>query len=344
MMRQLYLTPKPGSALTTGTDNSPVLRTMSLAFLDKFDVADNVHFDYGFDFQSVSYIDRLNYASPFIRATYDAGSQGRIRVGFSSGSSPAELLARDEQKSGEFDQDLTALAMLPRVSLSDAHVAVQRTQNFEIGYERIEGSRTYSAGVYRESVSNAAFMLAGADDSIPTADLLPDLSSRSSILNIGSYQRVGYTAGIRQALGDNLELSVAAGQAGALMPSVVDRQYLNSGDLRAGISRTQRPWVTMRASGIIPKAGTRIVADYGWTDFDTLMPMHVFLTQKSNQDIGVNVFLRQPLPMIFPWRMEFTAELRNMLAQGYLPIGGPGSRTVLTNSPRAVRGGLNFIF
>jgi hypothetical protein len=32
------------------------------------------------------------------------------------------------------------------------------------------------------------------------------------------------------------------------------------------------------------------------------------------------------------------------LAQGYLPLGGPGARSILTNSPRLVRGGLNFIF
>jgi len=45
-----------------------------------------------------------------------------------------------------------------------------------------------------------------------------------------------------------------------------------------------------------------------------------------------------------PWRIEATADLRNLLAQGYLPLGGSGSRAILTNSPRLVRGGLNFIF
>ena len=85
-------------------------------------------------------------------------------------------------------------------------------------------------------------------------------------------------------------------------------------------------------------------ADYGWTDFHALMPAHVFLTQTSNQDMGVNVFVRQPLPAFLPWRMEMTAELRNLLAQGYLPLGGVGVRSVLTNSPRTVRGGLSFIF
>jgi hypothetical protein len=101
----------------------------------------------------------------------------------------------------------------------------------------------------------------------------------------------------------------------------------------------------MRIAATVPRAGTRVTANYGWTDFSVLMPAHLFLTQASNQDIGVNVYIRQPLPVSgMPWRMEATAELRNLLAQGYLPLGGAGTNSVLTNAPRAVRGGLNFIF
>jgi hypothetical protein len=43
-------------------------------------------------------------------------------------------------------------------------------------------------------------------------------------------------------------------------------------------------------------------------------------------------------------RFEASAELRNLLAQGYLPVIVSDQRAVLTNSPRAVRGGLSFIF
>ena len=52
-----------------GSDNAPALRTggMSLAFVDKAEISDNLTLDYGFDFQSVSYVDRINYVSPFVR-------------------------------------------------------------------------------------------------------------------------------------------------------------------------------------------------------------------------------------------------------------------------------------
>ena len=46
-----------------------------------------------------------------------------------------------------------------------------------------------------------------------------------------------------------------------------------------------------------------------------------------------------------PWRMEATADLRNMLAQGYLPLSlADGRRILLIQNPRTFRGGLSFIF
>ena len=343
-MRQVYLSPRD-SGIPLGSDGAPVLRTMSLALLDRLDISDNLHLDYGFDSESISYFDRINYVSPFVRMTFDAGAQGRVRVAFTSGGSPTELLARDDQKAGELEQDLTALAGMPTLSVSDSHLTVERTQNLEIGYERVEGSRTFSVGAYDESVSNASFMLSGPADFISAADLLPDLGSRSSIFNIGSFHRTGYNAGVKQTLGDHAEISVMAGRAGVLTAPGTEGSYTDSQTLRAGIGQAQRAWVTIRVAGTVPRAGTRIAANYGWTDFRVLMPLHLFVTQTGNQDIGVNVHVSQPLPMIrMPWRIEATADLRNLLAQGYLPLGGTPGRSVLTNSPRLVRGGLNFIF
>jgi len=344
-MRQVYLAPRSGSGIVVGSENNPALRTMSLAFVDKAEVSDNLRLDYGFDSQSVSYFDRINYVSPFVRATFDVGSQGRVRVAFTSGGRPTELLARDSRQSGELEQDLTALALMPTLSLSNSHVTVERTQNLEIGYERVAGSRTYSLVAYAESVSNAAFMLSAPGDFLSSADLLPDLNSTSSIFNIGSYHRTGYNAAVKQMLGDHAEVSVAAGRTGVLTTQPGETSFADSGALRAGIHESQRAWVTVRAAATVPGAGTRIAANYGWTDFHVLMPAHLFVTQASSQDLGVNLYVRQPLPFNgMPWRMEATADLRNLLAQGYLPLGGPTSHSVLTNSPRSLRGGLNFIF
>jgi hypothetical protein len=62
---------------------------------------------------------------------------------------------------------------------------------------------------------------------------------------------------------------------------------------------------------------------------------------------GLNVLVRQPLPRFggLPWRMEATADLRNMLAQGYVPLNAAdGQKILLVETPRSFRGGLSFIF
>ena len=48
---------------------------------------------------------------------------------------------------------------------------------------------------------------------------------------------------------------------------------------------------------------------------------------------------------MLPWRMEATADLRNMLAQGYASLNtATGQKILLVETPRSFRGGLSFIF
>jgi hypothetical protein len=338
--RQIYLAPRTGSG-----EMAPALRTLSTAFLDRIEVADHFTVDYGASFDSVAYIQRVNTLSSFLRTSYDAGRWGRVRTGFSAGAHPSELLARDQEKSGNLEQDFVALASLPQVSRSGGDLTTQHTRSAEISWERIAGSRTYSAGVFEETVSNASFMLSAPADPALAADLLPDLNSKSSIFNVGSYQRAGVTGAVKQALGERAEFTVSAGRTGALLADGAGASSADGQDLRAGLRQGQRNWITWRVAGTLPRTGTRISANYGWTDFHVLMPAHYFITQAASQDIGVNVYVRQPLPRCgMPWRVEAIAELRNLLAQGYIPIDDGAQRSVLTNAPRALRGGLNFIF
>jgi hypothetical protein len=96
----------------------------------------------------------------------------------------------------------------------------------------------------------------------------------------------------------------------------------------------------------LPVTGTRVITSYGWTDPGTLVPDHAFLTQDVTESTGWNVRVRQPLPFFSGrgGRLEATAEMRNLLAQGYLPLEADGRKALLTNSPKAIRGGLAFIF
>jgi hypothetical protein len=347
-MRQIYL---PSLNALTATDPALALRTLSLAIRDKADLTDHLRLEYGASMDSVSILQRVNYVSPFARATYDLGKGGSVRFAYSDGADPGPLLDRAGASTNEstgndsLSQDLAALALLPRISINNDRLQIQRTRNFEGGYRIARGSRVYGVAMYSEAVSNAALVLSGPRGIIPFSDSLADLGSNNSrIFDVGDYNRMGYAASVKQLLGSRMDLTLASGRAGALATD--GALSSDAASVRDSIRQIQRMWASAAFTAILPAAGTRLTTSFGWTDDRVLMPDHYFLTEDVTEATGWNVRVRQPLPF-FPsrsGRLEATAELRNLLAQGYLPLEADGQKALLTNSPKAVRGGLAFIF
>lgn len=345
-MHQIYLPTRGGFGLT-GQD-APSLRTMSATMLDEFVVTDEIRIEYGVSAETVSLLNRLNTVSPFARLTYDLGTYGSIRVAYSSGATATDLAAHNNDLAREepsLSSDLSALATLPRVSMRDNRARTQRTENIEAGYTKSAGSRTYSVGAYHERVSDGALTLGGSGD-LFGGDVLPDLGSQSSVFNIGKFSRWGYLASATQAVGEHVDVSVSYGRGGALTTAGREALVDDADQLRNYVRVQDRNWASARISGTAPVTGTRLSASYGWADYRSLMPSHLSLTQKFSPEPGLNLFIRQPLPsMGVPGRFEATAELRNLLEQGYLPFtNSDGRAMLLTNAPRALRGGLSFIF
>jgi Carboxypeptidase regulatory-like domain len=332
-----------GGALQNADQPGPVLRTVSFTTLDKTNVSDRLQLEYGGHMDSIALVNRVTYLSPFVRGTYDMGNKGIVRVAFSSGTQPTELLARPApspegalSQSSDFTQDLNALSALPLISQRDGNMRLQRNHTWEAGYQAVEGSRRYEVMAYVENVADAGYTVWGTVNALPAANLLPNYDATNFVYNLGSYWRTGYGASITQSAGQHLEFTVAGGRAGALQVADTDDPQVH---------RTQRVWLSARASTTLPSTGTHIVASYGWTDFQALMPVHLSLTGATDQVEGFNVRVRQPLPrlhMLRFGRIEATAEVRNALGQGYLPIGC--GNAVLTNSPRILRGGFDFLF
>ena len=344
-VRQIYLPSLMGSGgLGSGT---PALRTASLSSFDTMDILDVIHLEYGASLESISLLGRINHVSSFARATYDLGEKSAVKVAVSSGSQPVELLAEGTQQdlSQSLNGDLAALGQVQRISRRDNQAAVERNKVIEAGYQTVKGSRTYRASVYAEEVSDAAFLLSGDSGFVDSGNLLPDMSSQGTIFDAGDYRRVGYSASVTQALGDRVKVSVAAGHTDGLqLQNSPDAPPASGDELRSGVRNTPRPWVTAEADASVPLTGTYLATSYGWTDPNVLMPIHVSLTGRSDQTVGWNIYARQPLPAIGGMHMEVTADLRNLLAQGYVGIQSGTRRAVLTNAPRAVRGGVSFIF
>jgi hypothetical protein len=348
-MRQVFLPARAGAGiLSAGQSESPVLRTMTVSSLDRRKLADDVELEYGASLESVSFLNRLNYFSPFARLRWGDLEFGALEIAFSSGAPATELLGETDAADVELHRQLTTLAMFPRVSLREGNVHVQRSDNFEIGYRRDFKSRSISAGYYRDSVTNAAFTMASPAGFYSTAELLPDLGSKSSIFNAGDYQLSGYHVALTQRVNDDLAATVTYGYGGALDSQRETLSTRDPNEVRSLLRPVSRKSLTLRVNGALPGVGARYAASYQWTDYDVFQPVHLSLTQRATSQPGLNIHLRQPIGKVggmLPGRLEASAELRNLLAQGYLPLTtSEGRRVVLIHAPRAVRGGLSFIF
>ena len=101
--------------------------------------------------------------------------------------------------------------------------------------------------------------------------------------------------------------------------------------------------VAGKASGTIPMSKTKWIASYRWTDGQALTPVDMFNSSPGQADPFLSIFIRQPIPgtSFLPVKMDAVLDLRNLLAQGYVPVVAQDGQTVyLVQSARAVRGGL----
>jgi hypothetical protein len=346
-MRQLFLPGRVGASLTGNETALPMLRTMAASFDDHNQITDKLSMQYGFTFNSISYLDHLNYLSPYLRLTYSLGNQGDLEFAFTSGDARPDLANKGDQDA-DLQRDLGTLGLFPRISLRNSRTQVQRGENFELTYTRKMGSRTYQVSTYEESVSNAALSLVAPAGMYSGGDILPDLFSGSSTFNAGNYSSVGYTAAATQALGDHLSATIMYGSMGAL--TVANREIVSNSpdELRSMIHAGRRQAATARVTATLPWIGTHLIASYQVTgDRGWASSGHIYSTAAVRQLPGLNLAFRQTIPGLhmLPWRMEATADWRNMLAQGYLPLDvAGGQRLLLVESPRSLRGGLSFIF
>jgi hypothetical protein len=344
-MRQLFLPGRLAAALSGSENALPMLRTMSVAFDDHIKLSDDITLHYGGTMDNVTFLDRLNYISPYARLTYDLGNGAELDFTFTSGNARPDLGGESVDESG-LQTDLNALGLFPAISVYNARTEVQRGTEYEATYSRKVGSRTYSLTLDHEAVTNAALNLVGPAGGIEGVDILPNLfSPNSSILDAGNFQSWGYTGAVTQNLGPNVSVTAMYGSEGAL---TVYQGAVATGspeELRGMLHEGERHAATTRVAATVPWTKTHVTASYQWTDNQRwATPGNAYSTQSFLPMPGLNVCVHQPVPG-FSRHVEATVDMRNMLAQGYLPVGMvSGQRLMVIENPRILRGGLAFTF
>ncbi|HLI83876.1 MAG TPA: hypothetical protein VKV17_08155, partial [Bryobacteraceae bacterium] len=347
-MRQIYLAGKPG-AFGLSDAGSPAMRAVSASVDQQAQLTDDTTLQYGFTMDSVAFVgDRVNYLSPYFRLSYSPGDHGTWTFAYTSGNARPDLGLGAEETLGEdaeLQRDLGSVGLFPRTSLLNDQPRVQRGAEMELAYSRKFGSRTVQVSGYRETVTDAALSMAGPAGLYTSGDLLPDLFTGNAIFNAGNYSTSGYNASVTQQLGQNVSATVMYGTEPGLSVGNPELVSNSPDELRSMIRASHRQAVTARIAAAAPWTGTHVIASYQWVGENGWLNLgNLYSTQAVRPLPGLNVFIKQPIPWL-PWRVEATCELRNMLAQGYLPLPDlAGSSVLLFQTPRSLRGGLSFIF
>jgi len=348
-LRQVSMRHAAGLGLLGGPGSapaSPMLRTMSAKVMDQQQIMEGLSLEYGAVLEAVAFLNQMTVFSPFARLTADVAGNGVVELAYSSGAAPLDLL-NPAPVEASLQGDMVGLAMFPRVSLSGGRARVQRTESYEAGYRRLMGAWTVATAAYADSVRDAAFTVAAPAGTFSSMDLLPDIASNSSIFNMGRFRTDGVMTALSRTLGQDWSAGVGAGWSGMLAPDAGGLFDGNPQSMRSGMRVTRHGWTAVRVNGLIRRSGTRMAATYVWTPDGVVPSTHAWMTQRMGPMAGMNLTVRQPLPSsgLIPGRFELTAEVRNLLAEGYTAVPAADGRTIyLIPFPRSLRGGFSFIF
>lgn len=232
----------------------------------------------------------------------------------------------------------------PKLSLADGAPNVERAQHQEISVSRRFGKTSVQVACYLDRVHNPVLTGAG-DPSSYSNDVLPDVYSGTfSYAYGGNLSTTGTRLVVERKILENLSGTVDYSSGGAIDAESAPATWQN---LAPALAINRHHSIGTKFSGYVPVTGTRWIASYQWTSGNTLSMVDAFNESPGQTDPYLSIFIRQPLPgtSLIRGRMEALLDLRNLLAQGYLPLIGQDGRTVyMVQSARSLRGGLAFTF
>jgi hypothetical protein len=154
---------------------------------------------------------------------------------------------------------------------------------------------------------------------------------------------------LQRQLASDLTATLDYGYGGVLDLSHADtgQAEIALQDARRDSLVRNRHTAAAKLSGTLPRSKTRFITSYRWVSGEALTPVDMFNASAGQSDPYLNIYIRQPIPGtgFLPGHMDAVIDVRNLLAQGYVPLLGQDGHTVyLVQSARSIRGGVAFSF
>lgn len=328
----LGLTVRRFSASDPNLHNA-ALQALALSAEDDFAVADVLELKFGSELQTVQFLGHATAFRPYGSADlhlspntvleYDyATSRPDMRTEKGFDSSPADLSESN-----------------PRISLIGYSPKMESAHHHEVSLSRRVGKNNIQVAAYSDRVGDPALLGTG----VTTAAggfLLPDVSSGTFTYAGKTLNADGLRFVLQRKFSDDLAATLDYAFGGVVDLTKPDVSLQQAQQF---LTNQRRHAVAVKLSGTAPRTHTRWIASYRWVNGPALTPVDMFNASPGQSEPFLNIFLRQPIPS--RGHMEAIIDVRNLLAQGYVPVLGQDGQTVyLVQAARSVRGGVSFSF
>lgn len=313
------------------------LQALALSAADDIALGDVLELKFGSELQSIQFLGKVAAFRPFgsvaahlspdtVLEYHYATSRPDSRAEKGFESAPADLSEAD-----------------PRVSMAGFAPALERAHHQEVALSHREGNTSMQAAVFSDRIADPALTGVGDFSSI-NGEVLPDIYSGTFTYQGRNLETRGMRLVFEQKVASDITATVDYSYGGVLD---VEGGQTNLENIRQHSVMRNRHAVLAKVAGTTPGTKTHWIASYGWTSGRALTPVDMFNASAGQADPFLDFFLRQPVPGTggLPGHMDIVLEVRNLLAQGYVPVLADDHRTVyLVQSARAVRGGVAFSF
>jgi len=313
------------------------LQAMALSASDKFSLGDILELRFGSELQTIQFLGRVTAFRPFGSADLHLSPNTVVEYRYTT----SEPDSRMEKGFDSAPADLSESG--PRVSMASFSSTVERAHHHELSLSHRMGDTSVQVAMYTDRVADPALTGVG-DTSADAGDVLPDMYSETFTYRGKELDARGMRMVLERKLASDLTATLDYGYGGVLDLSKTDVALQ---DARRETYVRDRHTASAKFSGTLPGAKTRWIASYRWISGQALTPVDMFNQSAGQSDPYLNFFIRQPIPGtgFLPGHMDAVVDIRNLLAQGYVPVMGQDGRTVyLVQSARTVRGGVAFTF
>jgi hypothetical protein len=309
------------------------LQALSLSTSDDIVLGDILELKFGSELQSIQFMGKVNALRPFGSIAAHLSPDTILEYKYTT-SRPT---TRTEKGFDSAPADLSETD--PRLSMNGFSPALEKAHHQEVALSHREGKTNMQVAVYHDRLVDPALTGVGDFPSV-TGNVLPDVFSGTFTYQGRDFGVEGMRVVLERKLTSDITATVDYGFGGTLD---LNGNRVTLVDAQDNSTVRYRHSVGGKISGTAPKTKTRWIASYGWTGGRALTPVDMFNSSAGQTDPFLDFFVRQPLPGTS--RMDLIVEVRNLLAQGYVPVFGQDGHTVyLVQSARAVRGGVAFSF